>query len=645
MHFSSDDRHILVLTGAHDKSLQYAKDISLKLNSILILDPKSAKSLLGQEFDAVIFDMHKQFDPNAFGAISGTIRGGGFLILLRPVNSGENSLFLTRFNQILTNTSQVTFVDIKKDPILLPQPSKRKHSQAYATKDQETAVAAIIKVAKGHRRRPLIISSDRGRGKSAALGIASAELIGKGINNIIICAFSKKTVATVFKYAELSLIDGKDKNLTFYSPDELNKQKPKADLVLIDEAAAIPLPILTSLLKNYSRIVFSSTQHGYEGHGRGFSINFHKVLDKETSKWKNVELKTPIRWNKNDSLEKFTYEALLLDADLAKSPFIKDITIKECIFKKINKVELIKKNKRLKQLFGLLVNAHYQTKPSDLLQLLDDESVSIYCLETNDLIVAVSLIISEGNINHKLLSDIFAGRRRLKGHLIAQSLSSNVGIKNAPTLSGERISRIAVHPLLQGQGFGSSLINNLVHNSTADYLSTCFGATPPLINFWKKMNFSEVHLGLKREASSGEHSLTMLYPKSENGKVLTKQAKTIFSNNLPHLLSDSLNSIESEIIYPLLPRYTGINIHKEEESVIQAFANEYRGYENCLHLIWNLTWKKLRDSSLLTDREKRVLIIKVLQKRSWEELIDLEANILGKKQALVILRQAIKKLV
>ena len=53
--------------------------------------------------------------------------------------------------------------------------------------------------------------------------------------------------------------------------------------------------------------------------GRGFSINFRKILDAETPDWKNCQLRTPIRWQDNDSLEKFTFDALLLDAEPAEN--------------------------------------------------------------------------------------------------------------------------------------------------------------------------------------------------------------------------------------------------------------------------------------------------------------------------------------
>ena len=187
MQFSPNDRHILVITGEYEESLQYAKEITSELDSLEVVDQKKASGFLGQELDAVIFNMHEPFDPNAFGAITGTIRGGGFLILLRSFEKSIESLFLKRFNQILESNPKVLFIQAANNKeLILPDPPRKNFPRIFATSDQENAVAAIIKVVTGHRRRPLVITSDRGRGKSAALGIAAVELAKLGIKNIII---------------------------------------------------------------------------------------------------------------------------------------------------------------------------------------------------------------------------------------------------------------------------------------------------------------------------------------------------------------------------------------------------------------------------------------------------------------------------
>ncbi len=659
---SSGDRQIIVISGSQSDSLKYAKKLTAKLDCLLLEDQKKAQSFLGQEFDAVIFDCHEKhhvkvggcaFDPNAFGAITGTIRGGGYLLLLKPEKLSEKSLFLKRFWSVLATYDclQITALSQINTPLLAPQKVN------HASRDQDDAVNKIIHVVKGHRRRPLVITSDRGRGKSAALGIAAAKLFNDGYKNIIVCAPSKKTAAIIYKHA---LKNSPECTLVFYSPDELHQQKPKADLVLIDEAAAIPVSLLSSFLTHYSRIVFATTQHGYEGSGRGFAINFKKVLDSVAPEWVSCELNTPIRWDAGDTLESFVFDALLLNAEPAElsdislsgkhtPPLLHDALL-SATKTQINKTELINNPAMLSELFGLLVSAHYQTKPSDLMHLLDDDLVSIHVTKLDEQIIAVALLIKEGGIDSKIATDIFEGTRRLKGHLVAQSLAANAGIENAPCLHGERIIRIAVHPTLQQQGLGTTLLESLIQNSKTDYLSTSFGATTELLSFWQQLEFTPVYLGMKRDASSGTHSVVMLHSKTISGKTLVRDAQQRFAKHFPHLLCEPFRELETELVLVLLTSPTTLPITPKKASQIEskellAFAKKQRGYENTIYPIWKLVCNKLSNASNLSREEREILVLKVLQKYSWKDISKkMEGDIKGKKDALLLLRRATSNL-
>ena len=634
---SGDSRQIIVITGSQTDCLKHAEKITKKLDTLLLKDQKKSHTFLGQEFDAVIFDCHEGFDPNAFGAITGTIRGGGYLLLLKPENSLNDSLFLNRFWSILSKTKHLQIIANSENKVFSAIPSRKNIGSA----DQDDAIEEIIHVVKGHRRRPLIITADRGRGKSASLGIAAAKLFNEGYKNIIICAPSKKTAAIIFKHA---LENSPECDLAFYSPDDLQQQKPKADLILIDEAAAIPVSLLTSLLKHYSRIVFASTQHGYEGSGRGFSISFKKSLDKVTPEWTKCELSTPIRWNKNDTLEAFVFDALLLNAKPIDVETIKTSGLSDFEYSQINKTELLKNNSKLSQLFGLLVSAHYQTKPSDLMRMLDDKLISIHVLETQGQIISVALLAKEGNIDPKTAIDIFEGTRRLQGHLVAQSLAANAGISNAPCLKGERIIRVAIHPELQQQGYGSELLNQIIKKSNTDYISTSFGASIGLLYFWQKLAFTPVYLGMKRDASSGTHSIVMLRVKTKAGENLLTQAQERFTKHFPLLLSEPFRNLEADLALALhTPQKLPHNDRDTTE--LKAFAHKQRGYENTIYPIWKIVRGKLSTASNLNKDEKRILIYKILQKKSWQEIVEkMNDNITGKKDSLLLLRKAVSKL-
>ncbi len=643
-------RQIILLSGEHKACMEAVEklmkvrsgDTDNPINVILTADYKEC---LGQEFDIAVVDLFEPFDANAFGAITGTIRGGGALIMLVPEKTRfPQSLFLQRFYQILKNgrydsvIQQISLDKKNQKNLSLPVFDPKKNT--YSTAGQQKAIQAIIHVVTGHRRRPLLISADRGRGKSAALGLAAAALIEqRQCQHIIVCAPSRKTAEVVFRHA------ADTKGLCFYAPDELLRQSVKTDLLLIDEAAAIPLSLLNQLLKKYSRIVFATTLHGYEGSGRGFVARFQKTLDQKTAGWKHCQLHKPIRWSENDPLETFTFDALLLNAEPVDGSIIKNTQLANCDFSLLNKSDLIKQESRLSSLFGLLVAAHYQTKPSDLQQLLDDETISLFIIEHEENIVATALVAREGGFDQGMAQKIFAGIRRPKGNLVAQALAANAGFENAPCLIGDRIVRLAVHPDLQRQGFGSALLDYIVNQSNADYVSCSFGATADLLKFWKQAGFLPATLGVKRDASSGAHSVILLKGKTKKGQQLAQDANARFIIQFPHMLSDTMRDLEADVVCQLMQADKSIALSQSEKNEIAAFAKQQRSYENSFYALWKLVCCSALFENL-TVLERDILIMKILQKQPWQVITEtVKQKISGKKQGLLVLREAIKKLI
>jgi tRNA(Met) cytidine acetyltransferase len=402
--------------------------------------------------------------------------------------------------------------------------------------------------------------------------------------------------------------------------------------------------------------VIATTLHGYEGSGRGFTHKFFKRLDALAPGWKHCQLQTPIRYPQNDPLENFIFKSLLLNAEPVRVDQTEELSFQDCKTKLIDKAELIKDESLLISIFGLLVNAHYQTKPSDLKLMLDDNSLSIYCLLTpQQQVVGVALMIREGGIETDLASQIYQGKRRVKGHLVAQALAANAGIEFSPCLMGERVSRLAIHPQLQNKGFGSylltttsELITRCERNIRTDYISTSYGATTELINFWKKQDFKSVYLGMKRDASSGMNSVIMLKAVSDKGNKLVETAQLRFSKNYIQLLSEPFRDLNSELALSLLLDINTNNLPElteAEKLELEAFAYHQRGYENTLYPIYNFVTKVLnKGQSKLSKIENNLLIVKILQKHSWGETKN-KVGLAGKKQALQIVRQAIAKLI
>ncbi len=647
-----------------------------------IINPSKIQNILGDETDVVIFDAWSGFNPDTFGAVAGILRGGGLLLLLTPPLSSWPSFndpeyqritvyptpaekmtgrFLERLVGIIQEHQHTIILEqdqhLAETPDLTPSENKQFDDPVFRTPDQKLAVEAIIKVSKGHRRRPLVITSDRGRGKSAALGIAAAQLMEDDIDHIIITAPRLDATSITFDHASKLLptvktsrgqLKTENSTLEFLPPDELIRNDHKAKLLLVDEAAAIPAPVLEKLLIKYSRIVFATTIHGYEGTGRGFAVRFQKTLNEHSPDWKAKEMKTPIRWAENDPLEDLVFKSLLLNASPAKDDLVTSANTQNCSVELVDRQQLLSDESSLKQLFGLLVNAHYQTRPSDLRYLLDGPNLSIFVMRHNDQIIATALLAFEGGFDEKMADEIISGKRRPHGHLIPETLASHIGLRQAPLLSGARIVRIAVHPAVQNRGLGSFLLEQIQDHpdlSELDYLAACFGATTDLLNFWKKSTYLPMRIGIQRNASSGEHSVVVLKPISTKGEKLFTTARERFFKQFPHQLSDPLRDLEPDLVAFLLKQNISFQpvLDEMDWQDIKAFVQNERIYETCMAPIWDLTCAALmnKESSALIDNKQRdVLIRKVLQKNNWQDVAKF-TGLSGKKSVLESLRKAL----
>jgi tRNA(Met) cytidine acetyltransferase len=60
----------------------------------------------------------------------------------------------------------------------------------------------------------------------------------------------------------------------FMAPDALLAGDMRASWLIVDEAAAIPGPLLRQLVTRFPRTLLTTTVQGYEGTGRGFLLKF-----------------------------------------------------------------------------------------------------------------------------------------------------------------------------------------------------------------------------------------------------------------------------------------------------------------------------------------------------------------------------------
>ncbi|MFB6086935.1 MAG: GNAT family N-acetyltransferase, partial [Haloarculaceae archaeon] len=175
----------------------------------------------------------------------------------------------------------------------------------------------------------------------------------------------------------------------------------------------------------------------------------------------------------------------------------------------------------LREVFGLLVLAHYRTEPNDLARLLDAPNVSVRALLHEGHVVSVALLAREGDLPADLRASMYEGER-VRGNMIPDVLTSQLRDENAGVPAGMRVLRIATHHAARSRGLGSALLDAIRAEfaDEVDWLGTGYGATPDLVRFWAANGFRTVHLSTRRNETSGEHSVVMLDPTSDAGQRL-----------------------------------------------------------------------------------------------------------------------------
>ncbi len=604
------DRHLLWLGGSRPWTLAAARqilsrgpgaDASWLGDRHGAADPNQRTIGLGGECGLLVVDAWAGLDLDALGAAVGTLRGGGLLLLLSPAPADWTRLadpgtarFLSfphdlsavgtrtlericrhlRTSPAVTTlfehgetaarlgwTSETTSTQPERRLQVAHQGRIRSPAETAAdrppepeptTRDQAEAIAAVLEVAAADTPAALVLTADRGRGKSAAMGIAARRLAAQGASTILLTAPRRAAAEAVLRHAG-------EAAPRFVAPDVLLRDAPPADLLLVDEAASIPAPLLQGMLVRWSRVVFATTVHGYEGTGRGFELRFGRVLDRLTPGWRHLRLRQPIRWAENDPLERLIDDLLLLDAEPARDATVArlDATSQQDRIhsETLDRDRLSRDEALLRQVFGLLVLGHYQTRPSDLRQMLDAPDIAVHVLRAGATVLGVAVTGREGRLPAALHGPIFEGRRRPRGHLLPQTLSAHAGLREAPCFGFSRILRIAVHPAARRRGFGKRLMKALAERALddgADLIGASFGATPVLLDFWYSCGLSPVHLGHRRNAASGAHAAVVLAGLSAGGRRFAEMARKGFPERLRQSTTERAGNLEPEILAALL---------------------------------------------------------------------------------------------
>ncbi|MBX0285285.1 GNAT family N-acetyltransferase [Halomicroarcula sp. F28] len=665
---------------------------------------RRAAELLGRTQSAVVVDAHEACRPNALGTAVGAVDGGGLVLLLTPPlddwparrDAFDDSLAVPpfdrdqvtgHFRRRLVETIRahrgigVVAVDSDGDTVeqsgLTDPPPRRPrraadppadHAFPEATygacqsADQRDAVHALEALLEpGHA---VVVEADRGRGKSSAAGLAAANLAREGLD-VLVTAPQYRSAGEVFNRAAALLetlgvsvegdqddapqrltvrtASGDEGYIRYEPPSQAVDLPEEPDVVLVDEAAALPVRRLEALLSAPS-VAFTTTVHGYEGAGRGFSVRFRDRLDDAEHVVTEVSMTEPIRYAEADPVEVWAFRALLLDARPPVAQVVGDATPETATYRQLTSSELLADEQLLREAFGLLVLAHYRTEPTDLARLLDAPNLTVRALtqdgEPSDArrssserssdgghVVAVALLAREGALDSETRERMYEGGR-IRGNMLPDVLTTQLRDREAGVPVGQRVLRIATHGAVRSRGLGSKLLSEIRREfaDDVDWLGVGFGATPELLDFWRTNGYRILHLSTSRNDRSGEYSAVMIDPCSDAGRELSARHSGWFCDRIGATLTDALDDAAPDVV-------RGALAAADAEPSADLSAWEWRlvaGLPTGASILDTnpAPFRRLAlrhfvapaDPDALSTREERLLVRKVLQARPWTEV-------------------------
>ncbi len=659
---------------------------------------------LGTTFQGLVLDLTNDLKPNDVGRLVEVVEGGGIIVIQAPKWSSWDTritlfksnllvpgfdeprhVFITWFKRkLMEHRRGVIVYDLDEGKLVsggppdggppyarreITVPRKRlfpdKVYSMALTQDQVEVVRGLEwlyeRPSKG-KKKVVVVTADRGRGKSCALGIGLAGLayeLGKVKHRVrvLVTAPSPSNVQSLMDLAlrtaeKLGLeprpvrkggnvieIQGKKFSIEYWEP--VNIPNMQADIVAVDEASGIHVPLLHKIWRAHRRLVFSATIHGYEGAGRGFNVRFLSALKRDPDTLlEEYRMEEPIRYAPGDPVEAWLYDALLLNAEPAELEEVdlEDIEKGRLQYLKLDPHWLFSPEgeSTLRQLFGIYVLAHYRNEPDDLGILADAPHHSIRAVMTarGGKVVAAAQLAEEGGLDEAMIDRLLRGEK-IAGNIIPDRMLKHARIKEFGRMKGWRIVRIATHPEVQGRGIGSRLLKYIEEESVErgyDWVGSGFGINEQLLNFWLKNGFKTLHLSPDRNPVSGEYTCLVMKGLNARSRKSILAALREFKLKLIYSLHDTYDDLEVEVAWRLLRQEPeGINDEKPELTRIQVdrlwvYNWGPMTYEAATDVMKELAFKYFMQSPgqrpRLSSLEEKILIAKVLQARPWREVAE-----------------------
>lgn len=652
---NSHQRACVLLRGPREWGISVMSRVSYR-QSIILSDElagavcfSKAENLLGQETDCVVYDIFSGINSDVLCMGVGLIRSAGLLLLLCPEDlheitdeygswqqhSAAQPIFISYLLQQCSGWEN--FYSIYPEGTL-PQIKPLAYSALVEIDQGETAQQhALIQQLKdwlSKKAKPLFfITADRGRGKSTALGKFASQLDDE--YQVVVSAASRIQVAILLREV------GSRHCISFKAPDEIIRCQQRIALLIIDEAAMLPASMLQQCIELADRTILATTTGGYEGTGQGFLLKF--MAGFAASQYCRAELKQAVRWGQNDLLEQGMNQALMLNS-IEFKPAQKNNKV---TIQLISKTDLVSDLALLREVYQLLVSAHYRTRPSDLRQLMEDANQRVLIARDENQLLGVLLLNQEGGFAVPLSEEIFMGRRRPQGHLLAQMLTAQAGVKYFSCYRGYRVQRIAVAQHYRRQGLGRMLIEQAkqrVQRDQLDYLGSSFSLDQGNAAFWKSCGLQLMHIASGRGKSSGRQTLVLLHSAQPQVLADMQLLQQKIHQDLPLWLLGYCNEMywrDVLVILSLLHSDQALSLQDRQE--VQAFAFGFRGLDYALPALQRFLIVRRAELTRLNTGDQRTLIEKILLNRSWQAVLQ-HSDYAGRKPLLKKLRESIGEL-
>jgi len=486
------------------------------------------RRLLGREFTAIVVDGTQQWPDKVLGAAAGAIRSPGCLFVLLPdsLNPAHQTATASTYGQHLMSVFRRHLLPIDNAPGLwslhhgpLSHPSPAEaHSKEPWRAEQAELTSTLVRRCRRQQASLDLLLARRGRGKSSVLGqVLLALSQTQTLSNTVLTASHPNQVLTVQQHAMPAV--------AAFTPLDRAVQM-SGDLVVVDEAGSVPVPVLKILVANFTHVLLAGTVDGYEGSGRALANRLTIASSSETTGTQCVQhhrLEHPVRWRAGDRLEPLVNEALRLG--LTDSEPLSDQTRTQILdsighptHERVLPEQLLSSEALLDEVFGLLLQAHYQTSSRDLRLLLDQPGITVWAQRVQGTLTAACLIAHEGDLDEATVLGIKQGTRRPAHQRLPMLLYRQSGVDEVLRQHHWRIVRIAVNPELHRLGLGTELLR-FIQNQAARvgdpgqpnpaYLGASFGATPQGLSFWQQAGFSPIHYGYRLNPRSGQRAVAV----------------------------------------------------------------------------------------------------------------------------------------